>query len=308
MSRWLWRYGAALLGLLIAGALAVGGIALAHSGALSRHKVEQQAVRLYNEANHQASRRPECKLPPPPPMTISHGSPSAALLSILGILRRPATPEDALPSQGVDLPFVQDVFVDYVRVAHAADGREYYIVPAGDARAGLPVESHACLSTFHRTLLRVLRGKPARVRRRALHFYAERARNDRRVATRGPQEGVFMFARGPHGLGSGGGGADAAFLETHGMFGSSGQRDGSSVVSGLVPDGVATVTSTFQRVYSRGLGHRPAVYPSVIRRTDPVQDNVVSFAVARSAEDALASRMVWRAADGSVVRVISEPH
>ncbi len=292
--------------MVITGALVVGGIAVAGSGGPSSHEVERQAIRLYNEASRQTSRRPDCKPKPPPPTTISHGSPSALLLSTLGILRRPATPEDSLPPRGLELPFVQDVFVDYVRVAHAADGREYYIVPAGNARA-LPVESRACLAAFHRHLLRLLRGKPARVRRRVLHFYAERARNDRRLAGRGPVEGVFMFARGPHGLGGGGGGVDAAYLETHGMFGSSGTRGRSSVVSGLVPDGVATVTSTFQRAYSRGPAHRHRVYRSVIRRTDPVRDNAVSFIVRRSVEDAFARRVVWRASDGSVVRVVSEP-
>lgn len=45
-------------------------------------------------------------------------------------------------------------------------------------------------------------------------------------------------------------------------------------------------------------------YPSVLRRTEPVQDNVVGFVVARRAEDAFPLRMVWRATDGSIVRVV----
>jgi len=36
----------------------------------------------------------------------------------------------------------------------------------------------------------------------------------------------------------------------------------------------------------------------------PVRENVVSFTVARPAEDAFPTRMVWRRADGSVLRVV----
>jgi hypothetical protein len=36
-------------------------------------------------------------------------------------------------------------------------------------------------------------------------------------------------------------------------------------------------------------------------------DNVVSFSVARDPEDAFASKMVWRAQDGSVVRAVKLP-
>jgi hypothetical protein len=67
---------------------------------------------------------------------------------------------------------------------------------------------------------------------------------------------------------------------------------------------VATVTSSFPHTVSRGAGNPPKVYPAPIERTDPVQDNVISFSVQRDPEDAFASKMVWRAADGSVVRVV----
>jgi hypothetical protein len=42
-------------------------------------------------------------------------------------------------------------------------------------------------------------------------------------------------------------------------------------------------------------------------RTDKVQDNMLSFVVPREVQDAFPVKMVWRAADGSIVRVIRHP-
>ena len=69
---------------------------------------------------------------------------------------------------------------------------------------------------------------------------------------------------------------------------------------------VATVTSTFGTTYSRGPDRKPRTYAAPITRTDRVQDNMVSFDVARSAEDAFPDKMVWRDADGKVIRVVRE--
>jgi hypothetical protein len=224
----------------------------------------------------------------------------------LSILRRPATAVDALPDRAVDfLDFAQGIYADYVRVAHTADGRAYTIVPAKNARA-FPAEPRACLHRLHMRLRQLSKGKPVRVRRRALHFYNERVRNNRRLAKSIPREGVFVFEFRPDGLGGGGGGVGAKFIRENGEFGSSGTRDGSAVVNGLIPDGVATVTSFFSRKAPRGPGRRPKVYPKTIERTDRVQDNMISFTVARDAEDAFPVKMIWRAADGSIVRVVRE--
>jgi hypothetical protein len=56
------------------------------------------------------------------------GSPSRSLLSILGVLRRPATAADAgsgIVAQG----FISGVFVHYIRLARVVDGSPYYIYP-----------------------------------------------------------------------------------------------------------------------------------------------------------------------------------
>jgi hypothetical protein len=57
------------------------------------------------------------------------GPPSKSLLSILGVLRRPATPADAgsgITAQG----FTSAVFVHYIRRARVVDGSPYYLYPA----------------------------------------------------------------------------------------------------------------------------------------------------------------------------------
>src|SRR5665213_1883430 len=61
--------------------------------------------------------------------TALSGAPSKSLLSILGVLRRPATAADsasAVSARGQ----VQDVFVNYIRRARVVDGSPYYIYPA----------------------------------------------------------------------------------------------------------------------------------------------------------------------------------
>jgi len=56
------------------------------------------------------------------------GAPSKSLLSILGVLRRPATAADA-GSGVVARGFISAVFVHYIRLARVVDGSPYYIYP-----------------------------------------------------------------------------------------------------------------------------------------------------------------------------------
>jgi len=55
------------------------------------------------------------------------GEPSRSLLSILAVLRRPATPADSLPPS---VGPVGDPFVRYVRRTRVIDGRSYYLYPS----------------------------------------------------------------------------------------------------------------------------------------------------------------------------------
>lgn len=55
------------------------------------------------------------------------GAPSRSLLSILGVLRRPATPVDVLPRR---LVLERNAFVRYVRRTRVVNGGSYFIYPA----------------------------------------------------------------------------------------------------------------------------------------------------------------------------------
>jgi hypothetical protein len=246
---------------------------------------ELAAVDLINKAMAGIASAPECNRRPPEG-TITHDAPSQELLDLLGILRRPATAEDSPPPGGMRFIPATAVYVDYVRLAHAADGRSYWIVPARHPLHTDPMPQ-SCLHRVHVRLRRLSHGQAPRVRRRALHFYNEFVRNNRELATRQPRDGVFVFGKRGDGIGGGGGGVDAAFIRERGEFGTSGDDDKSAIVNGLIPDGVATVTSTY----------------GDYERTDRVQDNMVSFEVARSAERAFPDKAVWRDADGNVVKV-----
>jgi hypothetical protein len=285
----------------------LAGLAVAlPAQAAQPNSVERRAVNLINKANAQAHRTSACpRSQRPPDSTLNHGAPSQALMDLLGVLRRPATPEDKPPDDAFRFIPGSDIYVDYIRVAHAVSGRHYWIVPAHDTLHFDPLP-HACLHQIHERLRVLSRGEPPRVRRRALRFYNDLVRGNRELARRGPREGVFVFDKRGDGMGGGGGGGPIRFLREHGQFGSSGIDQNSSIVTGLIPDGVATVTSTFD-TYRRASRAKPRRYPAPITRTDQVQDNIVSFEVARSAEDAFPSKMVWRDAGGKIVRVVREP-
>jgi hypothetical protein len=94
-----------------------------------------------------------------------------------------------------------------------------------------------------------------------------------------------------------------------GVFASSGAPDDTAHahLTGLVPDGVAKVTLEYPRVVPRGRWYKPTVYRRAYQVTLTVVDNVLSARVPRPPTDAFPNRMVWRAADGAVVRTVRAP-
>ena len=65
-------------------------------------------------------------------VTLSKGTPGRGLLSILGVLRRPATTADQLPSQRYDQGFGPGdttIYVRYIRRARVAYGSSWYLIP-----------------------------------------------------------------------------------------------------------------------------------------------------------------------------------
>ena len=288
--------------LAILAAAVAWSVVPAHAGQPRLPKSEQRALELFDRASQRAYRPARCQ-PHEPATTLTHDAPSPELLATLAILRRPATAEDSSGQAQLEHLPAHDVYADYVRVAHGADGTSFTIIAARDALPFKPPPA-ACLRRLHRILRQSLRGEPGSVRRRALSFYRQTVASERQAARRGPQEGVFLFERDPHGWGGGGGGGVRS-IRAGEMWFAAGRSERSAHVSALVPDGVASVTTTFGRKHHAAPGeHGGGDYRSVITRTDAVQDNVLSFTVARAPEDAFPRKVIWSDANGAIVRVI----
>lgn len=76
----------------------------------------------------------------------------------------------------------------------------------------------------------------------------------------------------------------------------------SAIVSGVVPDGVATVTFSYKAGPSRGFSK--TVLPAVTINASVV-NNVVVARVPRAAPNALKATVRWRSAHGSVIKTIT---
>jgi len=197
-----------------------------------------------------------------PALSTNTGSPPSALLSIVGVLRGlPARP----PAWVLERPIVRfnsNLYVDYIRFARAAFGVKYYVFVAG------------LFSPFVRACQTAV--------------------------------GVHLFAAsGMGGIGSGG--RSAELIEQRGLW-MSGSPPGvgvedngtadSTLISGIVPDGVATVTFYYPAGKPNGFSHR--ILPAETL-TMHVVNNV---AVGKPMRSSLPPKMVWRAANGTTIKTI----
>ena len=281
----------------------------------ARHiALRSAAIALINRAdNHVYSTTPSCKpaFPRPSSSKPTHDIPGQSTLDAIAALRRQARPGDALPTgTPAGIPF-GETYVDYTRSLTGADGTSFYLFVA----RSVPVSfrpSAACLDAEHAQLVKLLRGKARALRSTTLGEFAKLRRGweQNAAAPTTPQDTLWFFSkgRGGRGLGGGVGGSTIADFLKYGMFSSSSSgRERSSTLSGLVPDGVATVTLEYPRAVSRGRWYKPAVFPSAYRRTVRVHENVLRVRVPRGPGDAFPARMVWRSADGKIVRVVKRP-
>ena len=263
-------------------------------------RLQRQAIDLINRADRRVrARRASCRpeLPDPEPRT-TQDVPTQAVLDTLAPLRRPATADDPAPS-GPLFGSLGEVYVNQVRGVTAANGQRFTIVVARREIPFLRI-SGSCLDAQHAELTRLLAGKTRAVQTIAREQFAElrRQQEEANAMPPGPQDGVYLFTRTENGSGGDGGGGAIEYFRTHGNFTSSGGERGATL-SGLLPDGVATITLEYPRRVSRGPLYKPTVYPSAFTRTVRVQENVVSLRVPRGAGDAFPPRMVWRDAAGN---------
>jgi hypothetical protein len=235
-----------------------------------------------------------CGAPPLPRQTVSDGPPPSTLLSMLGVLRRPATSADTLDIPHTSRPLLPtgaaDIYVRYVRRARVKDGVSYYVTPVGRLVSSAAFSAR-CAARQKAVLRSDLHTIPA----------GERAST---VALQARLLPIFMRGgQAPPGAGicindftaafTGGGSCETASQIAKGvpMY-----TDGSTLI-GVVPDGVASVAFHYRA--GQGL-------PAVTVATDVV-GNVYAVSIARVAGGTagFSPDITWRSASGRVIKTIS---
>lgn len=235
------------------------------------------------------------------PGSVSEGSPSQSLLSILAVLRRPARPTDRLPVRITYHPYQRDptgslpplkgIYVRYIRRARWRFGAGYYLIPAADANPLRPLPQR-CYAQQQAALRRELPHIPSSLRAGTLALEPRYLNQLKLNAAQ--REGVCLAALNDTGNGDscGGGFTLSAIEEGHTL--ASGGPTGVGVVYGVVPDGVATVTLLYHGRRSQTV---PAINNVFILR-NPGQ---------RLPQNGFPDKMIWRSAQGTIIKTIAEP-
>jgi hypothetical protein len=233
-----------------------------------------------------------CQGPTRPPQPTSlNGSPPAALVSILGVLRRPATATDSLTLPHSARPFfpiqAQGVFVRYVRRALVKDGVSYYVIPISGV-VEPPGSSRRCDAAQVAALRQELPGIPAADRASTVALQKDQLAAFRTQAHE-PRDQICLFEMAQNGSGGGGCGVTAGSIKQ----GSEIQGTGKTYF-GLVPDGVASVTLSYP-----AQNGKPAV--SVTTR---VADNIFAAEIGGASRSLLPPAATWRSTGGAVIKAI----
>lgn len=249
----------------------------------------RQELRYINAAYRKVANTPNgpCRSGPPwvPPRT--HSRPGPALLSAVGLLRRPRTPTDRLPAtlQGLS---GGSIYIDYVRRARVTAGISYYVVPV-TSMLFADRRSPACFRAIKQTLESELPRIPARLRAPTVAAETRLASYQLRLQRQATQPGVCLVEASADGQAVSCGDT-VAQLERFGLI----SRPG--VLAGIVPDGVASVT---------------VKYPSVDGRasqtaTSAVIGNVFVTPIHRGRPLTRTFRpaMIWRSATGEIIKTI----
>lgn len=230
------------------------------------------------------ARDPECSSSAALPHFVP-GAPGPALTSILGVLRRPATAADAAP-----LPYLQHspgIYKSAIRPARRVDGDGLYIVPTANV-LGLRTVPRRCLSLEADALRRQAKGDAAATVAAAL--LAQRTfLTWQQYEARHP-EGVCLAEVDRDRAGSFGCGWGVGEIE-EGQAGLGGSDLPPLFFHGIVPDGVASVVLELPR-------HLGSVTAKVLH-------NVFIASLPRTVQAPV--RIVWRGADGAVIKTTRVP-
>jgi hypothetical protein len=233
-----------------------------------------------------------CHVPPPRVAPQIHAAPGQALLSTLGVLGRPATAADRLPrGAGPIMGPGVSVYAGATRRAARIGGTSYYLVPIRqDLAGGFP--SARCFTLQKAALDKAVPTLPAALRTPVREIEAAVIAYVNAQAAKHPTDAVCEVTAQRNG---GGFSCSHTTAEIqHGLY----PDDDNGVFNGIVPDGVASVTVSF----------REARDPRFRSVTTAVHGNV--YAAPTGYSGALkpgSATVVWRAADGRVLRTYSEP-
>jgi hypothetical protein len=236
--------------------------------------------------------------------SLNTGTPSGALLSMLGVLRRPQTASDQLPPRKIwrgphskphtypygTYPSADGIYDRYIRKARSRYGASYYVVPAANVNA-IPPQPARCYREQRTALRQELPSIPRSLRATALALQPRYLSYERRRAASYP--GIDVVALNDSGNGDGSSGYSVGEI-TSGHTLVSGAPSGVPVVYGLAPDGVRTVTF----VYDQG-GHHQTF-------TVPVINNVFILhnPHQRLPDNGFPDKLIWRSG-GKIVKTIT---
>jgi hypothetical protein len=245
--------------------------------------------------------------------SVTRARPSQAMLSIIPALRRSASSADRLLTSSLVSGRLSpvdfrggDVFIRYIRRVRTIDGITFYLVPAADLgrRPLSPAAAEHCYRLTVAALQAELPNVPA-AKRAATRRYgdAEFGLGRYNLETSTLHEGVFLVTARATGAGAAEGGLSPATIRRTGMLGGfgGGKPPTPTVMDGIVPAGVATVTLHFPP--TRFHGHS---LPS-LNATGPVINNVFAIPVPTLFKrGGWPTTETWRSASGKIIKVVNE--
>lgn len=237
-------------------------------------------LQYVQKANERALATPACRAPRPP--LTNNGSPSRSFVSILGVLRRAARSGDTLPRSLRYGRGVRGIDLAYVRLALTRKGTSYYVVPVqslAPSRAPTTRCDQAQTAALHAGLSHI----PPRLRAATLALQIRQRRTLARIL--GP--GVCLMAENASDINTVCA-PSAVEISQQGMITSVG------TLSGIVPDGVASVT-----VRSHATKHVRAV--SI---TTPVVGNVFATSIQTQTHGNTQPTLIWRSAQGATLKTL----
>lgn len=242
-------------------------------------------MRLIASADRRAFATPACRQRTRPLPKLSDQAPSASLLSVLGVLRRPAAARDQLPLLLHLGPGVRGIQTRYIRLAQTRNGVGYYLVPVLSQSPGRPLPAR-CSAAQVAALRAELSGIPPRARAATIALQAEQIAGERRILQRLNTPGVCLMLESVQAL-SGQCGATGSEIRRQGLLTDLGP------LSGVVPDGVASVT----------VGYPATAHRRALTVTAGVVGNVFATGIRPPTRGNVQPTLIWRSALGRVLRV-----